>query len=210
MSDGRRAWRAASSHGKSSAMLNTYIRGVARLSRLFAIFSTSLIVIAMLVVCQMILMRYVFRLPTIWQTDFVVFAATAAIFLGAPYVLLKGGHVGVDVVELLLSDRSRLRLRVVGAFLGLIFCLVMLVATWIQFEEAWTGDWKHPSVWAPRLWIPLAALPVGFLLLCLQYVAHIAALLGLGHQPNVSDLPGSDIPLPATPLKEHNTEGPLP
>ncbi len=192
-------------------MLNAYIRGVGRLSGLFAILSTGLIILAMLVVCQMILMRYVFRLPTIWQTDFVVFAATAAIFLGAPYVLLKGGHVGVDVVELMLSDRYRRSLRLVGAVFGLFFCIVMLAATWVQFEEAWTGNWKHSSVWAPPLWVPLAALPVGFLLLCLQYVAHILVLLGLGQQPALAtELPAPDLPLPATPINEHSAEGRLP
>ncbi|HEX2146959.1 MAG TPA: TRAP transporter small permease, partial [Pseudorhizobium sp.] len=58
-------------------MLSAYVLWVGRLSRLFAIIATALIIIAMLVVCQMILMRYIFRLPTIWQTDFVVFSATA-------------------------------------------------------------------------------------------------------------------------------------
>ncbi|WP_281977246.1 TRAP transporter small permease subunit [Pseudorhizobium flavum] len=180
-------------------MLNPYILWVGRVSRLFAVIATALIVIAMLVVCQMILMRYVFRLPTIWQTDFVVFSATAAIFLGAPYVLLKGGHVGVDVVELLLGQQNRKRLRILGAMLGLVFCIVMLAATWVQFEEAWTGNWKHSSVWAPPLWIPLAALPIGFFLLCLQYTANILVLLGLAEQPvDTSSIPSPELPLPAT------------
>ncbi|WP_395516426.1 TRAP transporter small permease subunit [Pseudorhizobium flavum] len=180
-------------------MLNPYILWVGRVSRLFAVMATALIVIAMLVVCQMILMRYVFRLPTIWQTDFVIFSATAAIFLGAPYVLLKGGHVGVDVVELLLGQQNRKRLRILGAMLGLVFCIVMLAATWVQFEEAWTGNWKHSSVWAPPLWIPLAALPIGFFLLCLQYTANILVLLGLAEQPvDTSSIPSPELPLPAT------------
>ncbi|HEX5934690.1 MAG TPA: TRAP transporter small permease subunit, partial [Pseudorhizobium sp.] len=106
-------------------MVTAYIRAVGNVSRAFAILSTGLIIAAMLVVCQMILVRYVFRQPTIWQTDFVVFSATAAMFIGAPYVLLKGGHVGVDVVELLLADRPRARLRLVGSVLGLIFCTLM-------------------------------------------------------------------------------------
>ncbi|HEX2148349.1 MAG TPA: TRAP transporter small permease subunit, partial [Pseudorhizobium sp.] len=127
------------------------------------------------------------------------------------YVLLKGGHVGVDVVELLLSERNRLRLKIVGAFLGLSFCIVMLAATWVQFEEAWSGNWKHSSVWAPRLWIPLAALPVGFLLLCLQYLAQIIVLLRLGQEPDAaSDLPGTHLPFPASPAVEHKLEGPRP
>jgi len=158
-------------------MIATYIRAISACSRALAFAATLLIIAAMLVVCQMILMRYVFTAATIWQTDFVVFAATAAMFLGAPYVLMKGGHVGVDAVEMIVTARTRARMRVAASFLGLAFCLIMLAATWIQFFEAWEGDWRHASVWAPRLWIPLSALPLSFAMLCLQYVAQIFVLL---------------------------------
>lgn len=176
-------------------MVKTYIQVVGNLSRALAVLSTAMVIAAMLVVCQMILTRYVFRQPTIWQTDFVVFSATAAMFLGAPYVLMKGGHVGVDVIEMLLGDRARSRLKLIGSFLGLLFCFFMLIATWIQFHEAWLGNWKHSSVWAPPLWIPLLALPLGFGMLCLQYVAQILVLLSgdaqqvQGHAPLTPELP---------------------
>ncbi|MFA7413575.1 MAG: TRAP transporter small permease [Rhizobium sp.] len=154
-------------------MIDTYIRVVGNVSRAFAVLATALMIAAMLVVCQMILLRYMFRLPTIWQTDFVVFSATAAMFLGAPYVLLKGGHVGVDVIELVVTDRVRRHLGMIGSLLGLLFCIIMLAASWITFHEAWAGNWRHSSVWAPPLWVPLLALPLGFGMLCLQYVAEI-------------------------------------
>jgi TRAP-type C4-dicarboxylate transport system, small permease component len=154
--------------------MKIYVSVVGFLSRCLAVVATALMITAMLVVCQMILMRYVFREPTVWQTDFVVFATTTAMFLGAPYVLMKGGHVGVDVVEMMLAGRRRAVVRLVGSLLGLTFCLVMLVATWIQFHDAYEGGWRHSSVWAPRLAIPLAALPVSFAMLCLQYLAEIA------------------------------------
>lgn len=156
-------------------MMKFYIRAVSNLSRAFAVLATGLIIAAMVVVCQMILMRYVFRLPTIWQNDFVVFAATAAMFLGAPYVLLKGGHVGVDVIEMIVSGGVRSWLRLAASLLGFTFCAIMLVATWIQFHDAWAGGWRHSSVWAPPLWIPLSALPASFAMLCLQYIAEIVA-----------------------------------
>lgn len=158
-------------------MIGAYIRAVGHLSRALAVIATLLIIAAMLVVCQMILMRYVFTFPTIWQTDFVVFSATAAMFLGAPYVLMKGGHVGVDVVEMMVGPRTRHGLKILGSLLGLTFCAIMLWAVWIQFHEAWAGNWKHASMWAPPLWIPLSALPLSFAMLCLQYVAQILLLL---------------------------------
>lgn len=158
-------------------MISAYVTAVGALSRAFAVLATLLLIAAMLVVCEMILIRYVFRAATIWQTDFVVFSATAAIFLGAPYVLLKGGHVGVDFVEMMMAPPVRRVMKIVGALLGLAFCVAMLVASFISTHEAYEAGWKHSSVWAPRLWIPMSSLPAGFGLLCLQYVAQILVLL---------------------------------
>ncbi|SFU23090.1 TRAP transporter small permease [Mesorhizobium sp. YR577] len=185
-------------------MVKVYIWAVSNLSRALAALATALMIAAMLVVCQMILMRYAFRLPTIWQTDFVVFSATAAMFLGAPYVLMKGGHVGVDVIELLVNDGVRRRLRLVASLLGLAFCLIMLAAGWVQFHEAWAGNWRHSSVWAPPLWVPLAAMPLGFGMLCLQYIAEIAAQLsGLATPPAAHETAHTTLASNAALLDEH-------
>lgn len=186
-------------------MVNAYIRAAGALSRALAVLSTLLLIAAMLVVCQMILMRYVFRLPTIWQTDFVVFSATAAMFLGAPYVLMKGGHVGVDVVEMMVGARTRAGMRLVASVLGLAFCAIMLAATWMQFHEAWLGGWRHASVWAPPLWLPLSALPLGFAALCLQYIAQILVLIREGAAPN-----GSHAPLAGPAETDSHKDMPLP
>lgn len=159
-------------------MARHFVRVVEALSRVGGFLSALLLLASMAVVCQMILMRYVFRAATIWQTEAVVFSATAAIFVGAPYVLLRKGHVGVDVIETVVSTRAGLWLKRIGAFLGLVFCLVMTVATWIHFHEAWEGDWTTPSVAAVPLWMPLAPMLAGFALLCLQYVAEILKLFG--------------------------------
>lgn len=164
-------------------MARLFIRSVNFLSGLFAVLATLLLIAAMLVVCQMIGMRYFMRAPTIWQSDFIVFSATVSIFLGAPYVLMTGGHVGVDVIELMLGEKSRNRLKIVSNCLGLLFSAIMLVASWMYFREAWDGGWKHSSVWAPPLWIPLAALPLGFAMLCLQYIADIVGRISGGMSP---------------------------
>jgi TRAP-type C4-dicarboxylate transport system permease small subunit len=148
------------------------------LSRIAGIVATLLLVAAMVVISEMIFLRYVFRAPTFWQTDFVVFSATAAIFLGAPYVLLRKGHVGVDIIEIMLTDRARRRLRLLGSIFGLLFCAGMCVTCAHYVYEAYVGGWKHSSVWAPRLWIPMLSMPVGFGLLCLQYVAEMLKLIG--------------------------------
>ena len=158
-------------------MIRSFIAFSDGLSRIAGIAATLLLVAAMVVISEMIFLRYVFRAPTYWQTDFVVFSATAAIFLGAPYVLMRKGHVGVDVIEMLLADKARRRLRLLGSALALLFCAAMLVTCAHYVYEAYVGGWKHSSVWAPRLWIPMLSMPIGFGLLSLQYLAEILKLL---------------------------------
>jgi TRAP-type C4-dicarboxylate transport system permease small subunit len=153
-------------------MKRALVAAIDRISLLFALISAALLTAAMLVVCEMIFMRYVFRSPTIWQTDFVVFAATASIFLGAPYVLMRKGHVGVDVVERIVPPRLNRGLALIGDVLGLVFCLAMAVASAVHIAEAIAGRWETSGVWQIPYWIPVLPLPVGFSLLSLQYIAE--------------------------------------
>jgi|SRR5690625_800063 len=160
-------------------MTRRFVVFVDSLSRVCGLLAALLLTFAMVVVCQMILMRYFFRAATVWQTEAVVFSATSAIFLGAPYVLLKKGHVGVDVVQTLVTSVTRRRLDVIGSVLGLIFCLIMLVATGIHLSEALEGGWTTPSVAAVPLWMPLTPMFIGFFLLSLQYLSELIKLSGV-------------------------------
>jgi TRAP-type C4-dicarboxylate transport system permease small subunit len=159
-------------------MTRNFVRYTETLSRFCGVISALLLVVAMLVVCEMIVMRYILNAATIWQTEAVVFSATAAIFLGAPYVLLTKGHVGVDVIQLLVKPRTRLRMERTGAVFGMIFCVVMVIATAVHLYEAIEGGWTTPSVAAIPLWMPLTPMFVGLLLLTLQYVAELIKLAG--------------------------------
>ncbi|QFR33055.1 TRAP transporter small permease [Ancylobacter sp. TS-1] len=154
-------------------MISLFLRAVDLISKIAAILAGLMLIAAMLVVCEMIFLRYVFRAPTIWQTDFVVFSATAAMFLGAPYVLQTRGHVGVDVIEMALPSGPRRVLGIIGGILGLLFAVLMTFASAIFFHEAYVNEWRTATVAAITLWIPLLPLPVSFALLSLQYVAEL-------------------------------------
>ena len=65
----------------------------------------------MIIVCQMVFIRYVLNQNTIWQTDFVTYSLIAATFIGAPYVLLTKGHVNVDVLPIYVGRTCALLAR---------------------------------------------------------------------------------------------------
>ena len=174
--------------------MKAFIGTVETLSRLGGYAAMALLALAMLVVCQMIFVRYVLSASTIWQTEFVIYAIVAATFLGAARVLMLKGHVGVDLVPNMVGRRARLGLEVFGALVSLAFLGLLTWSGWMHFHEAWEGGWRTDTVWAPPLWIPLLPLPLGIGLLCLQYVADVLKLLqgeaaGDGEDVSTGDAP---------------------
>lgn len=157
--------------------MQAYVWGVSLVSRLCGIVASLLIASAVVIVCQMVFLRYVLNQKTIWQTDFVTFSLIAATFIGAPYLLLTRGHVNVDLLPHYLGNEGRYRLALASALLGLAFCAVMTVITFQFWHEAWEGNWRSESMWRVRLWIPYASMPIGLGMLSLQYVAEIYKLV---------------------------------
>lgn len=157
--------------------MNSYIRLVALLSRLCGITAAGMVLVSVLIVCQMVFLRYVLQESVIWQTEFVTYMLITATLVGSPYVLLLRGHVNVDLLPQYLGQRGRFILAIIASVLALMFCLV---AAWTGFEfwyEAWESDWHSDTVWSPRLWIPYLSMPLGFGILSLQYIADILSLV---------------------------------
>lgn len=156
--------------------MQSYIRFVALISRLCGVTSALMVLVSVLVVCQMVFVRYVLEASSIWQTEFVTYLLLAATLVGSPYVLLTRGHVNVDLLPIYLGHRSRLVLAFIAAALSLAFCLIMTWSGYHMWLEAWEGDWLSETIWGVRLWIPYLAIPVGFGVLSLQYVADVLSL----------------------------------
>ena len=156
--------------------MDKFIRIVDRISQLMGVIAMLLLAAAVLVVCQMIFMRYVLVASTVWQTEFVIYAIMASTLLGSSYVLLHRGHVGVDLLPSMAGRRGRFILEAAGGLISLAFCAVLAYSGWIYFHEAWEGGWRTDTVWALPLWIPLLPLPLGIGLLCLQYIVELIKL----------------------------------
>lgn len=156
---------------------NPFIRTVHAISTFCGWVAAGLTVLSLFVTCHMIFVRAVLKQSTIWQTEAVIYMMIAATAVGLPYVQRLRGHVNVDLVPQMLPPGFR---RVL-AFVTLIATIaVTAVIAWYAFDvwhQAFERNWKSPSVWAPPLWIPYLALPVGFGLFLLQLLADLIGLV---------------------------------
>ncbi|KLN59174.1 C4-dicarboxylate ABC transporter substrate-binding protein [Kiloniella spongiae] len=157
--------------------MNLFIDLVRQLSRVCGVFASILIASAIVVVCQMVVLRYFLQASTVWQTDYVTYALVAATLIGSPYVLLIKGHVNVDLLPHYLNLSSRRVLAFIASVCGLAFTLLLAWKGYELFAEALNGGWVTDTIWELPLWIPYLSLPLGVGLLSLQYLADILALL---------------------------------
>ena len=159
------------------APVDRLVGAIRRLSQLAGIFAAGLFALSVLVVCQMVFVRYVLGKTTIWQTDFVIYSLVAATFVGSSYVLMTRGHVNVDVLPHYASPRFRFALAVFASLVTLAFAVTLTVLTFLFWKEAWDNSWVSDSMWRARLWIPYLSMPIGLGLLTLECIAGLIGLV---------------------------------
>jgi len=157
--------------------MDRFVRWVRFVSRLCGYVAAALIAGGVLVVCHMVIVRYVLNHNTIWQTDFVTYSLVAATFIGSPYVLMTRGHVNVDVLPHYLGRRGRFWLAFFSAAISFAFAVTLAVLAVKFWLESWEGRWVSDTMWRARLWIPYSAMPIGLGLLALQYVVDLYSLV---------------------------------
>ena len=162
--------------------MEAFVAAIRRVSFVLGVFAAALIALGVIVVCEMVFVRYVLGLNTIWQTDFVTYSLVAATFIGSPYVRMTRGHVNVDVLPHYAGPRLRMGLAVFSAAVTLAFAVAMAILTFMFWKEAWDNKWVSDTMWRARLWIPYACMPIGLTLLTLQALADLIALLQ-GREP---------------------------
>jgi TRAP-type C4-dicarboxylate transport system permease small subunit len=160
-----------------------------RLSQLAGIVAAGLIALSVVVVCEMVFVRYVLGQTTIWQTDFVIYSLVAATFVGSSYVLMTRGHVNVDVLPHYAGPRVRFALAVFASLVTFAFALTLTVLTFLFWKEAWDNKWVSDSMWRARMWIPYLSMPIGMGLLTLECLAGFIGLVRRNEAPFGIDRP---------------------
>ena len=147
------------------------IKLIDRLSALAAMAAAALLGTAIILVCQMVFIRYVLVGSTAWQTEVVTFSLVASVLLGSAWVLKERGHVAVGIVTENAAPSARRAMMIASDIVVVAFAVIM---TWKGAEVTWQaydGSWTSESIYEFPLWVPFLSMPVGFALLALQGLA---------------------------------------
>jgi TRAP-type transport system small permease protein len=118
----------------------------------------------------MIVGRELFRSGLPWADELARLGGLGLIFLTAPLLLARDGHVRVDYFVNMLPEPARLAMLRVVDVLTVAFCALFLIAGWLFLQRA--GRFSTPALSLPNLLFYLPAI-VGVLLLALVAVHRL-------------------------------------
>jgi TRAP-type C4-dicarboxylate transport system permease small subunit len=152
-------------------------RAIRAINQLVMILGGVALVAASLVLTYSVVVRYILHIPTDWQDETAVFLIVGSVFLSAAAVQARRGHVGIEAVASLLSERAnRIRVLLVD-ILSLLFCAFFAWKSFTLLHEAWVDDQHSTSTWGPPLWIPYALMSAGMALLSVQILIQLVVQL---------------------------------
>lgn len=158
-------------HDKDTKPL--WVRAINTINEISGYISALLILVSTFVVTHMVFVRYFFGMPSYWQTELSIYLLMFTTFIGGAYGLKHGAHVGVDLLSIKLPPRPNLILRIITAILCFGLTAIVAWKAGNMWWEATSMGWKSDSLWGPKLTYPYAILPIGMILISIQYLSII-------------------------------------
>jgi len=143
-------------------------RALGAINRLLMAVSMLAIIGASGVLTLSVVLRYFLKIPTDWQDETAVFLLVGVTFLTGAAVQGRRGHVCIEAVSSLLSDRANAIRQRLGDVVSCLFCSFFAWKSWTLLHEAVVDGQTTSSTWGPPLWIPYSAMAVGMTLLSFQ------------------------------------------
>ena len=110
--------------------------------------------------------------PPVWPVAVSEFTMLYATVLAAPWVLRQGSHVQVNTLAAVLPARLRTALGRALCFLGMLVCLIV---AWYALRVTVTAEGLEIRSFEMPRWLIYAPLPVGFVLLAVEFARHMVA-----------------------------------
>ncbi len=122
------------------------------------------------IVVYEVLMRWLGWRPPGWPVAVSEFTLLYATVLAAPWVLRHSGHAQVTTLLVYLPPRARLALGRAVSLLGAVVCALV---AWYALRSTLGAQGLEIRSFAMPKWVVYAPLPLGFLLLSIEFARHM-------------------------------------
>lgn len=149
-------------------------RWIDSLCVLFGAVGAICLLVTTLIVVLEVFLRYVLNSPTTWVSETSIYLTMAVGLLAAAYALKENMHISITNLTERLSAQNRRRMKILTHLMGIAYSAVFvakgieMVKFSYEMEDISTGLMETP------LWIPNMFIPIGGLLLLLQFINKLA------------------------------------
>jgi C4-dicarboxylate transporter DctQ subunit len=115
-----------------------------------------------------VIARYVFNYSFTWALELTTMLFAWLIFLGIPYGVRVGSHIGVDALVKALGPRTARAVGAIAAVLCVVYSAILLVGSWNYVAKMYEIGILSQDLPIPQ-WLPRAILIVSFVLLLVRF-----------------------------------------
>ena len=151
------------------------IKIIDKISEWTGALSAWIVIPLMMVVIYEVFQRHILNAPTRWGYDVLWMLFSAQFLLGGAFTLLRKGHIRIDIVYGVLSEKAKLIYDIINTLVIILLPAVLLTWAGVVFAgEAWSsGENLSTSNWFFPAGPSKSLIPIGFFLLALQCVAEV-------------------------------------
>jgi len=114
-------------------------------------------------------MRFFFRAPTIWVQEMSIYMCIAIGYLACGFALKNDSHFSITILVDHLTAKNRRRMKIFTCLLGIAYSVIFVVKGIENSRFAYDIGDISSGLMATPLWIPWMLVPIGGLLLGLQF-----------------------------------------
>ena len=130
-------------------------------SKILAVLSGALILIAAFLITYSAFARYLFSASSTWQNEFSMYLLMASVWLACGPTMLARRHVSVKLVSRFGNRYLAAFTHVFAYFASTAVGIVLLVKGALETEQAIQGNWHASTTWGPSLVVPYMIIPIG-------------------------------------------------
>ncbi|AOV07387.1 TRAP transporter small permease subunit [Sporosarcina ureilytica] len=155
--------------------MRRYIRTIDATSQFFGILAGIFIMAGVVLVVAELVVRNIFNGTLYITQEYTAYFMVATTFFGLAYTLKESGHIRLEFLyRVVQSGKSRALLEIYALLVGLILFIIITYTTTDFFLDAVASDKRSMQISKTMLAIPQFAMPLGSLLISLQFTAEIA------------------------------------
>ncbi len=135
-----------------------------------ALLGIAILIFLLLGITADIILRYFFSCPIYWMLEVCTYCLLGLTLSSSAWVLKEEGHVKIDVVFNRLNPRTQSLLNITTSIFGaIIFLIITFYGVKVTYYHFQIG-WYAATLLRPPTWPMFACIPVGSLLLSIQFL----------------------------------------